>query len=705
MRFKFASPVVLACAGLSGGGAQTPAAGGAGEDRLHVPLGDTIIVTAARSRSRDELLSSVSVLQGTALVRDLRPTLGETLARQPGVSATSFGPNASRPVLRGFQGERVRMLVDGIGSSDVSNTSVDHAVVADPLTAERVEMLRGPSALLYGSSAIGGVVNIVDKRIPRAVPQEPLHVELDGQLGSAAREKTGAAAIDVPLGDRFVVHADGAYTDTNNLRIGGYALTPALRATAAASDDHEVNEVGEIRGRLPNTAMRGWRVAAGAAYIGEGGNIGLSVTRNDSRYGVPIRYALESHDHDHDHDDDGHGHEDGVRIDMHQWRADMRAEVEAGGPWIDALRVRAGYADYAHSEIEADGEIGTRFLSKGLEARVELAQTRRGAWSGTTGGQLLTRDLRIIGEEKFVPPSQMESYGLFTVQELDLGRVKLEGGARFERSIASANADADLGTDAATRRFSALSYSLGAGLDLAEGWRVSLNGSRTSRAPAAEELFAAGPHMGTQSFEIGDPTLRLEKSWGVEAMLRGGGAGYRFELSAHHSWFDNYIYEQATGGIEDDLPVYQISQGRARYWGVEANGSLTVARQGAWTFGVDGVADYVRATIRNVGPAPRIPPLRLLGGVAAQSDRLDGRVEVEWSRQQDRVSPLETETGGFTLVNAMVGWRPLAEMRSLSLVLSANNIFDVVARRHASFLKDYAPLAGRDIRLGLRASF
>ena len=700
MRVKLASSVMLACAGLSAAAAaQTPS--GAGEDRLHTPLGDAIIVTAARSRPREELLSSVSVLQGTALVRDLRPTLGETLARQPGVSATSFGPNASRPVLRGFQGERVRMLVDGIGSFDVSNTSVDHAVVADPLTAERIEILRGPSALLYGSSAIGGVVNIVDKRIPRAVPQEPLHVELDGQLGSAAREKTGAAAVDVPLGARFVVHVDGAYTDTGDLRIGGHALTPALRAVAAASDDPEINEAGEIRGRLPNTAMRGWRVAAAAAYIGEGGNIGLSVTRNDSLYGVPIRYAVESDDHD----DHGHGHAEGVRIDMHQWRADLRAEVEAGGPWIDALRVRAGYADYAHAELEEDGAIGTRFLSKGFEARVEAAQARRGAWSGTIGGQLLTRDLRIVGEEKFVPPSQTESYGLFTVQELDLGRMKLEGGLRFERSIASASADADLGTDAVTRRFSALSYSLGAGLDLAEGWRISLNGSRTARAPAAEELFAAGPHMGTQSFEIGDPSLRLEKSWGVEAMLRGAGTGYRFELSAHHSWFDNYIYEQATGTSVDALPVYQISQGDARYWGVEANGAVTVARTADWAFSVDGLADYVRARIRNVGPAPRIPPLRLLGGVEAESERLGGRVEVEWSRRQDRVSALETETGGFTLVNASLSWRPLPEARSLNLILSANNIFDVVARRHASFLKDYAPLAGRDIRLGVRASF
>jgi iron complex outermembrane receptor protein len=699
MRLKIASSFILACAGLSPAGAQTAPA----DDRLHTPLGDAIIVTAARSRPRADLLSSVSVLQGTALVRDLRPTLGETLARQPGVSSTSFGPNASRPVLRGFQGERVRMLVDGIGSFDVSNTSVDHAVVADPLTAERIEILRGPSALLYGSSAVGGVVNIVDKRIPRAVPQEAVHVELDGQFGSAAREKSGAGAIDIPLGGRFVVHADAAYTDTDDLRIGGYALTPALRAQAAASADPEINEAGQIRGRLPNTAMRGWRVAAGGAYIGEGGNIGISVARNDSLYGVPIRYPLESHDEEDGEGD--HGHDDGVRIDLRQWRADLRAEIAAGGPWIDALRVRAGYADYAHSEIEDDGGVGTRFLSEGMEARVELAQTRRGAWTGTIGGQLLTRDLRIIGEEKFIPPSQAESAGLFTVQELDLGRLKLEGGLRFERSVASAVADADLGTPAVTRRFSALSYSLGAGFDLAQGWRVSLNGSRASRAPSVEEMFAAGPHAGTQSFEIGDPTLRLEKSWGLEAMLRGAGTGYRVELSAHHSWFDNYIYEQATGDVADELPVFRINQGSARYWGLEANGSVTLARAGAWTFNADGVADYVRARIRNVGPAPRIPPLRLLGGLEAQSERLDGRVEVEWARRQNSVSDFETRTGGFTLVNASLAWRPLPRARSLNLVLSANNIFDVVARRHASFLKDYAPLAGRDVRLGVRASF
>lgn len=669
----------------------SPAFGqGISSDGYHAETPREIIVTGIFQRSQGDILSGASILTGTELTRNLKPTIGETLTSQPGVSATSFGPNASRPVLRGFQGERVRVLTDGIGSFDVSNTSVDHAVVINPLTADRIEVLRGPSALLFGSAAIGGVVNVIDSRIPRRIPDEPIHVDGIVTYGSAAEERASGAAADVPLSSTLVFHIDGNYSKTDDLETGGHILTPALRAEAAASADSEIQRLADLKGKLPNSAGRTWDVAGGLALVTDEGNLGFSVSHFDSLYGVPVRYALQP----------GEEAEE-VRLDMRQTRADVRAEINADGGFLNKIRFRAGFADYQHSELEKTGEVGTTFFNKGLESRLELVQAKRGGWEGAIGGQLLMRNFDVEGEEKFLPRNETQQYGLFTLQSLDLGKFRAEAGGRVERSIVSASADADLGNPALRRTFTAVSASLGASYAIARGWRIGLNGSHSERPPAAEELFANGPHAGTQAFEIGDPNLKPEKSWGLEATLHGSGNGYSFSASAYHSWFDNYIYDLRTGEVEDGLPVFQNNQGKARYQGFEVEGSVKLAQIGSFAINLDGLADYVRATIRNAGPAPRIPPLRVLGGVEAQGDRLQGRVEIEHVFEQNRLALNETPTNDYSLINASLSFKPFAS-NTTALVLSANNIFDAVARRHASFLKDYAPLTGRDVRISVR---
>jgi iron complex outermembrane receptor protein len=652
------------------------------------------IVITGFTRRREDVLSGTSVVTGAELTRELRTTIGETLARQPGVSATSFGPNASRPVLRGFQGERVRVLTDGIGSLDASNTSVDHAVAVNPLTAERIEVLRGPSALLFGSAAIGGVVNVIDARIPRRMPNEAVHVEALATYGSAANERSGNATLDLPLGGNFVVHFDGNYTNTDDLEIGGFVLSPALRAEAAASQDAEVRALAQLRGRLPNTAAETSDVAVGAAYIGGGHNVGFSVNRYDSLYGIPVRFSLEP------------GAEaEAPRIDVKQTRADARAEFDLGSGFVKTARFRAGYSDYRHDELEESGEIGTTFLTKGAEGRLEFIQSVRNGWGGGFGVQYFQRHLEVNGEEKYLPENRTRQFGLFTVQNYVSGPLRAEVGARFERQTVSAEADADLGNAAIRRSFNAFSGSAGASYGLGGGLRAGVNASHTQRAPSAEELFANGPHAGTQTFEQGDPGLKKEKSWGVEGTVNAEGDGYSLTASVFHSWFSDYIFERGTGAFEDDLPVFQIEQADARYYGIELEGSVRVARFGKFAVNLDGVADYVRATIESAGPAPRIPPLRLMGGVEAQSDRLQARLEVERVSAQKRLADFETRTPGYTMVNASVSFQPVRSLKNTSLTLSANNIFDVDARRHASFLKDVAPLAGRDLRATARLSF
>lgn len=664
-----------------------------------------IVVSAPIQRNRMDVLSGVSVLSGAQLTTALRPTIGETIEHTPGVSATSFGPNASRPVLRGLQGERVRVLTDGVGSTDVSNTSVDHAVVINPLLAERVEVLRGPEALLYGSAAIGGVVNVIDKRIPRAIPDEAFHVDAIGTYASAANERSAAAAVDAPIGGGFVAHVDGSWLKTGNLRIGGYALSPLARAQALASaalpDDPDADpEIdfaanAALKNKLPNSAARTTVLGTGLSYIDGDSHYGISYSRYDSRYGVPIRFATLP----------GQGQE-APRIDIVQNRFDARAEIATGGGAIEKVRARLAYAKYRHFELEEDGSVGTAFYNDGFEGRIELVQADRGVWHGVTGGQFFVRDFDVNGDEAFLPRNQTQQIGLFTLQQLDYGVVKIEGGLRYEKSWLSANPFGDQTQFLnGGRTFDTFSGSIGSSLKLNDNWRIGANLVRSQRAPSAEELFANGPHAGTEAFEIGNPDFRTERSWGLEAVLHGRGPGFTIHASIYHNWFDNFIYDSPDGTLEDGLPVFRAAQAKARFYGAEFEASADLATIGGYTIKADALGDYVHARIDGFGPAPRIPPLRLLGGLSAESAKLDGRVEVEWTDRARRLAAFETPTSGFTMVNASLTWRPLDGHEGTSVTLSANNILDVTARRHASYLKDFAPLAGRDIRITTRLSF
>ncbi len=714
--FLLATSALVAAMPAHAGQAQ-PAPSRAG-DHVHEDQGGEIVITAPFVRNLDLLAGAVS-LSGDALVRNIRPQLGDMLSGLPGVSATSFSPGSSRPVLRGLQGDRVRVMVDGIGSIDVSNTSTDHAVTIDPITADRVEVLHGPAVLLFGGQAIGGAVNVFDRRIPRAVPDDPVHVDGVAAYGSAADERSVGAGVDVPLGGGLVAHFDGSYRRSDDLRVGGFVLSPELRAEQleiAAEEEAEghgeeaaeARALAALRGRLPNSATETWTAGAGLALIRERGSLGVSFGIFDSRYGVPMRPGAEHHhgdedhdDHDHDHDhDDGHEHgEESVSIDMRQYRLDLRGELLVEGGFLDRLRVRLAAADYEHTEFEGD-EVGTIFRTQGMEGRFEAVQRDRGGWRGVIGGQFFVRDFEAIGEEAFVPPNTTSQVGLFTLQEVAMGPFEIEGALRYDRTSVRAKT---LGIE---RNFDAFSVAAGASYEIAPNVRFGANLSRAARAPSAEELFSDGPHIATQSYEVGDPTLATERSFGGELYMRAQTGAYRLTATLYASRFDNYIFQLATGDEEDELPVFQYLQRDATYWGFEVGASAVLARAGGWRFVADGVADYVRATIADGGgAAPRIPPLRLKGGLEANSAALDGRVEVERVFAQNRVSDFENPTGGFTLVNAALTWRPWGADNPTSLILSANNIFDVEARRHASFTKDFVPLAGRDLRVSARISF
>ncbi len=652
---------------------------------------DTIVVTA-RHRN-DDVLGDVAVLGGEDLASQVRTTIGETLAKQPGVTASGSGPNVSKPVLRGLSGDRIRILVDGIGSLDVSSSSSDHAVAINPLTADSIEVLHGPAALLFGSSAIGGIVNVVDSRIPRRVPDGPFH--LDGSLGyaTAAHEKQANGEIDVPLGGGLVAHADAGWTSNDDLMTGGYILSAPLRREAAASADPATHSLATLKGRLPNSDGRTFEGAGALAYVDDGLNLGFSVTRHTAYYGVPVRYSL-----------DPAIAAERTHIDVGQTRYDARAEVPIGG-LFSAIKLRGGFSDYQHREIAADGNVGSTVISKGGEARADLVQRDRGGWGGVTGLQHLDIRQRIDGDEQYLPPSRARQWGLFSVQHVEAGGLRLEAGARVERSTQSADASAVVGNPAMARRFTSLSLSAGASYEIAPQWKLGLNLARSQRAPSVDELFANGPHGGNASFEVGDPNLKLEKSLGGEATLSHHSAAFDLSATLYASRYDNFLYQVPTGEIRADLPVYAERQGRAAYSGFELSAQAKLGSAGGVKWGFEAAADATRATIRDFGPAPLIPPLRLNGGITAERGPVSGRFEVEHDFAQNRITPLETVTPGFTLVNASADWKPLAERPDLILSLALNNIFNVEARRSTSLLKDYAPLAGRDLRLTARFNY
>ena len=686
--FAQAVPVSVDTAADAGGGAE--AAPDADAD--HHDHDEVIVVTGVRRKAGD-VLGGLTVLDSEELAKDVRPSIGETLARQPGISASSFGPTASRPILRGLSGDRIRLLTDGIGSFDVSASSPDHAVALNPLTAERIEVLRGPSALLYGSSAIGGVVNIVDRRIPRRAPENAVGVAGLLSYGTAADERSANLSVDVPVTGHFILHADGNWSKSDDLETGGHLLTKELREQAAASPDPEIQALADLKGKLPNSAAKSWEAAGGLAYVDGDLNIGASFTHHDALYGVPIRFSL-----------DPTIEAEAPTIDVSQDRYDARAEIPLSG-LFSQVRLRGGYSKYRHHEIEDTGEIASTFRSKGGEGRAELVQAERGGWSGTSGLQYLDRKVGIEGEEKFLPDSKQRQTGIFTMQSVVRGPFRLEGGARIEFSKLSAAEDEDLETPAMKRSFTTFSASGGASYDFSPGWRAGATLAYSSRAPSIEELFANGPHAGTQAFEVGDPGLDPEKSVSAEVSLRRHSGPVRITASAYYTHFSNYIFQAQTGEIEDNLPVFAYRQGKANYYGFELETKAELGDALGIHWDGDLIADYVHATVKDFGPAPQIPPLRLLGGISGSKGPVEGRVEVEHAFRQNRNAPLETETDGYTLVNASLDWTPLADNPDLTLSLAANNIFDVVARRHSSLLKDYAPLAGRDIRVTARLGF
>ena len=623
-------------------------------------------------------------------------TIGETLKNEPGVSSTFFGAGASRPIIRGQGGDRVRVLLNGIGSIDASSASPDHAVAAEPAQAERIEVLRGASLLRYGSSGSGGIINVIDGRIPTELPEDGIDGAVRIGASSVDNGREAAGSLDFGAGN-LVFHVDGTFRETDDYEIPGFAESAEFRALEEAEEggEEEGEEEEEAFGSLDNSQTKSTSITGGVSYVGERGFFGVAVHKFDSDYGIPGGHE-EGEEEEEEEGEEEEGEEQ-VTIDLDQTRVDVNGALEIDG-FIEKVQFFGGYADYEHTEFEAPGEVGTVFTNEGYEARLEAIQRENNGWAAAYGIQLRNRDFSAIGEEAFVPPTETDQIGIYTFQEIELGQFHLEGAARYENtqqenSVTNQDVDFDL-----------ISLSAGGDVHLTEAIRFGGTVFRTERAPTTEELFSDGPHLATSQFEIGDPNLGKETATGVEAALRYRQDGRYLTLNAFYTDYSDYIFETETGEVEDGLDVFQFVGEDATFRGFEVQGGADLAQFGSFTLKADALAEYVRAKTDS-GDLPRIPPLSVLTGIEADSERFNFRAELDYAAEQNKIEVFEIPTDDYALVNLFATWRAPAGTQDVRLSLSVLNLLDDDARQHTSFLKDTVPLPGRNVRFSIASSF
>jgi len=653
----------------------------------------TVVITGNPLRSA-QTATPASVLTGDELVLRRGSSLGDTLDGLPGVSASYFGPNASRPIIRGQDGDRIRLLSNAGASLDASGLSFDHAVPIDPLVVERVEVLRGPAALLYGGAAVGGVVNTIDNRIP-SQPMEPgVHGAVEARVGGAAAER-GLSALVETGGPGFALHADAFARRTSDLRVPAYDRPDA--AGGSTRETRVLNSASDARGG-----------AIGGALQWDSGYLGASVDSYRNDYGIVA--------------------EDDVTIQMRRDRLALAGEWRTLGRPFSTVRVQAAFADYQHQEVEGSGEVGTTFKNRGGDGRLEAVHADLplggGTLSGVLGLQAESARFEALGEEAFVPATRTRQTALFAVEQWRGGAgLQLSAGLRLERVGVDSEGDADPAEPRfggpKQRRFSPYSASLGAVWALGGGWDLSANAAATQRAPTSYELYADGVHAATASYERGDPDQAIERGRQVDLGLQWrGGADGRSRVSASVFWsrFSNYIALLKSGEpdfIDEDggaVPVYVFQGTPARLMGLEAEAGHRIwAGAADRTLDLSGRLDLVRGDNLGSGePLPRLAPLRLTLALDGRLGDWGWRAELQHAARQDRVPSDDVATDGWTMLNlsGSVRLRPGAGTDALAF-LTLRNVGDAKAysATTAATVRPLSPLPGRGLMAGLRLSY
>jgi len=668
----------------------------AAQEAAHAPSEDVITVRAAPlAHVRDEVLQGVTVLERDDILKVLGPGLGETLDRQPGISSTAFGAGASRPIIRGLGEDRIRVLSNGLAQIDASSVSPDHAVIAEGLEAERIEILRGPAALAYGGNAIGGVVNVIDGVIAERRPEETFSGRLYGDYTVGLRGGQGAGQAQLSLGP-VVLSGQGFRRTTEDYRIPGFAFSEDLRealTAAALAAGEPAPDFAE--NRVPNSATDAAAFDFGLSLVGRVFNrpafAGASFQRNTSVYGIPEAPGLE--------EEEG-GEEEalfpGPFIDLASNRWEARAGIQDVA-WFQEVRANLAVVNYGHVEVEPSGEPGTTFSNVGVNARFELAHKPVAGFSGLAGLEIQTQDFSALGAEAFLTPTDTRDFAGFLIERFERGAFAVEGGVRYS-SVSVDNVLAD------RRSFDLLSGSLGISYRPGKSWFLGLTGARTERAPTQVELFSEGPHLATASFDIGDASLGKERLASVEGVVRYSRERVRLEVNSFANFFNGFIAFTPSGEIEDGLPVFVYSQRDARFIGAEVTGAYDWVKRPGLRLSTDASVDLVRAFFEEGGALPRIPPLSSRVGLEGEYSLFGLRLEWEHANTQDRTAPFENATDGFDVFNARLDFR-ISKSSPVRFFIDARNLTDEEVRVATSFVNDLLPRPGRTIRFAAVLDF
>ena len=619
-------------------------------------------------------------------------TIGEALSGETGISSNQFGAGSSRPVIRGQDGPRIKILQNSSENIDVYTLSPDHAVTVDPALAKQVEVIRGPSTLLFGAGTVGGLVNVTDSKLPTAMPEKGYEGNVGLRYNTGSDEKLATAGVTLGLGDQVALRVEGLKREANDYIAPDYV--------------HE----GEKERRVDNTFAKGQTVNVGLSWIYDRGFTGISYSNRQDQYGLPGHsheyeschlHGLSLHCGEHDHDEDehddhdhDHAHEAGPWIDLKSERYDVRTELDDPFAGFKKLRAQASYTDYQHDEIEED-TISTRFKNKGYDGRLELVHNPLGAWEGVIGTQYGQQKLELTGEEAFLAPNTTKKWSVFALEHAQLNDVHVELAARVDQQ----KIDID---DSSKKDFdgSAFSVSGAANWEFAPNYKLSLVTSHQERLPLAQELYADGGHFATNTYELGNDQLSKEKSNNVELGFHYDDNTFDYHVHVYHNWFDDYIYAQTLDRYKD-FRLVQYAQDKAKFYGAEAEAGYQISP----IYKLSVFGDYVRGKIDNDN-APRVPAGRLGTKLNADfDDHWSGSAEYYHVFQQDKIAAYETDSQSYNMLNLGVAYSGnYSNVSDYRVFLNANNLLDDQVYQHASFLSTI-PQVGRNFSVGVNFSF
>jgi iron complex outermembrane receptor protein len=679
-------------------------------------LEEVVVESEPLERTIGSLARPVTVLKDAELRQQMAPTIGSALSQQPGINNQSFGPGVGQPVIRGLSGPRVRIMENGIGNNDVSNISPDHANSIEPSQAERIEVLRGPSTLLYGSGAIGGVVNVIDNRVPDKKADKPIGGAFN-QIYNSALDET-SSSLKLEGGEsQFAYHLDGFYRNSGNEIIGGDAIdVNAARAydPALAEEPYLVN----TNGYVPNTNARAKGGTVGASWVDDIGYAGAAINTLENNYGIPPIGVPDA---------------PSIRINLQQTKYDFRGGIDKPFAFVEKLKAKFGYTDYQHTEFEG-GDVGTIWRSDTYEGRLELNHEPLGPFKGQWGFQSVNGTTSATGDEATLPVTDIANYGVFAVETLETDPLIYDFGFRIEPQSVSPAASSGY----AARSFLPISGSVSGLWKIDPANNLSLAFTESQRGPQAQELYVNGVHHATRSYEIGNPDLNMETSFNLEL-------GYTFkkdwvnaQFNLFNNWINDYIYAQYTGEVygheehgheeeqdhEDghdhdheeehgghehgELPILQIEQANAIFKGFEANVMFPVMENSYGLVDLTLFGDYTRGQLINAGNGnvPFMPPLRFGAQLDYAKNKWSTFFRVTRGEAQDYAAENETDTPGWVLMNVGVQYEAKTYADSkLLFYLKGNNLLDQNIRNSTSYLKNFAPEPGRGVQLGFQISY